>query len=37
MMNEVLGYDSAREGYIGPGTSCINEMNFLMNHAPGAD
>ena len=23
------------EGYTGPGTTCANEMNFVMNHAPG--
>ena len=32
----VLGYDSAMEGYAGPGTTWANEMNFVMNHAPGA-
>ena len=32
----VLGHDSAHEGYTGPGTICANEMNFTMNHAPGA-
>ena len=35
-MNGALGHDSALLGYIGPGTTCANEMNFGMNHAPDA-
>ena len=31
-----LGHDSALSGYTGPGTKWANEMNFIMNHAPGA-
>ena len=32
----LLGHDSALLGYAGPGTTWANEMNFVMNHAPGA-
>ena len=32
----VLGHDSALQGYTRPGTSWTNEMNFVINHAPGA-
>ena len=35
-MNGVLAHDSALYGYIGSGTTWVNEMNFVMNHAPGA-
>ena len=35
-MNGVSGHDSALEGYTGPVTTWTNEMNFVMNHAPGA-
>ena len=35
-MNGVLGHSSAWQGYTGPGTTCANEMNYVMNHAPGA-
>ena len=30
-MNDVLGHDSALQGYIGPETTWANEMNFIMN------
>ena len=32
----VLGHDSALYGYIRPETTWSNEMNVVMNHAPGA-
>ena len=32
----VLGHHAALYGYTGPGTTWANEMNFSMNHAPGA-
>ena len=32
----VLGHNSALLGYIKPGITYANEMNFVMNHAPGA-
>ena len=32
----VLSNDSALKGYIAPGTTLAIEMNFVMNHAPGA-
>ena len=35
-MNGALGHDSALYGYTGPGTTWAHEMNFVMNHAPGA-
>ena len=35
-MNGVLDHDSALSGYTGPGTTWANEMNFVINHAPGA-
>ena len=35
-MNGVLGTDSALQGNTGPGTTWSNEMNFVMNHGPGA-
>ena len=31
-----LGHDSALKGFTGPGTTWANEINFVMNHAPGA-
>ena len=30
-----MGDDSAMEGYTGPRTTWANEMNFIMNYAPG--
>ena len=33
---DVLGHDSALSGYTGPGKIWANEMNFVVNHAPGA-
>ena len=35
-MNSVQGHNSALEGYTAPETTWANEMNFIMNHAPGA-
>ena len=35
-MNGVQGHNFALQGYTGPGTTWDNEMNFVMNHAPGA-
>ena len=37
-MNEigVLGHDSVSQGYTGQDTTWANEINFVMNHAPGA-
>ena len=35
-MTEILGHDSALQGYTGPGTTLGNGMNFCMNHAPDA-
>ena len=35
-MNAVLSNDSALEGYTGPGTTWANEMNFVIEYAPGA-
>ena len=35
-MNAVLGHKSTLFGYTGPGTTWANEMNFVLNHAPGA-
>ena len=35
-MNAVLGHNSALQGYTGSETTWTNEMNFVMNHAPGA-
>ena len=32
-MNGVLGHDSAMCGYAGPGTTWINETNFVINRA----
>ena len=32
----VLGHDSALQGYTRPGTTCANEMNFVMIHTPNA-
>ena len=32
----VLGHNSALKGYTGPGTTWADEMNFVLNHAPGA-
>ena len=37
MWNEMIGvsgHDSALEGYTGPGTTWVNGMNLVMNHAP---
>ena len=34
-MIDVLGHDSALKGYTGPRTTLANEMNFVMNRAPG--
>ena len=34
-MNDVLGHNSALVGYTRPGTTWANEMNFVMNPAPG--
>ena len=35
-MIDVIGHDSALQGYAGLGISWANEMNFVINHAPGA-
>ena len=35
-MNGGLGHDSVLLGFTRPGTAWVNEMNFEMNHAPGA-
>ena len=35
-MDGVLDHDSALQGYTGPGITWANEINFVMNHAPGA-
>ena len=35
-MNAVLSYDSALQGYTGPGTTWGYGMNFVMSHALGA-
>ena len=35
-MNAVLGNNSALEDYAVPWTTWANEINFGMNHAPGA-
>ena len=35
-MNGSLDHDSALKGYTGPGTILANEINFVMDHAPGA-
>ena len=32
----VLGHNSTLEGYTGPGTTWVNEMNSVRNHASGA-
>ena len=41
LMNEsmigVLGHDSALSGYTGPGTTWVNGINFVMNHALAQD
>ena len=34
-MNGVLGYESVMYGYTGTETTWANEMNIVMNHAPG--
>ena len=34
-INSVLDHDSALQGYTKHGTMWANEMNFVMNHAPG--
>ena len=31
-----LGHDFALKGYAGSGTTWAKEMNFVMDHAPGA-
>ena len=36
-MNGVLGHDSALLGCSAPGTTWDNEMNSVMNHAPGVE
>ena len=35
-MNGVSSHDSARYGITGLETTRTNEMNFVVNHAPGA-
>ena len=35
-INGVLGHDSVWQGYTGPNTTWANEINSVMNHAPGA-
>ena len=35
-LNGILGHDSALYGYTGPGTTWVNEMSFVMKHAPSA-
>ena len=35
-MNGVLGLDSALQGYTEKEATLANEMNFVMNHAPGS-
>ena len=35
-MNGVLGNDYALSGYYGETTTWANEMDIVMNHAPGA-
>ena len=30
----VLGHDSALQGYTRPGTTWANEMSFIMDHVP---
>ena len=35
-MNGILGQQSAIQGYTGPGTIRAHEIDFFMNHAPGA-
>ena len=35
-MNGVLSHNSVLKGYTGPGTTWANDMNFIMNYAPGA-
>ena len=32
----VSGLDLAVQGYVGPGYTWANEMNFVINHVPGA-
>ena len=36
LMNGASGHDSTLEGYSGLGITWVYEMNFGMNHAPGA-
>ena len=36
IMNGVLGHDSVLYVYTRPGTTWANEMNIVVNHAPGA-
>ena len=35
-MNDISGQESALLGYTGPGITWANEVDFSMNHAPGA-
>ena len=35
-MNGILVHDAALQGYTGVRTTQANEMNFDVNHAPGA-
>ena len=35
-MIAVLGHDTALQGYTGQGTTWANEINYDMNHTPGA-
>ena len=32
----LLGHDSTLKGYDGPGTTLVNELNFVINRARGA-
>ena len=36
-MNDALGYNSVLEYCTGPGTTWANVMNFVLDHAPGAE
>ena len=36
-MNGVLDHDSAWLGYTGPGTTWANEMDCVVNRAPGVE
>ena len=35
-MISVLGHDSQRKAILGRGTTWANEINFVLDHAPGA-